>query len=115
MTDKINEKVINIFKKHKKNEPLICNEEINQCKEGFPYVCFKSDDNGKRFNKAHLIEKSNNCYYIVKVLIDNSISPYIYNFKIAGEELLDFLKPYINKEKEGQIVEIDKFYPEEWA
>ncbi len=52
---------------------------------------------------------------LFKVMMKQSIHPVIYNYKIQGEKILDFLELYINKNKEGTIIEIDKFYPEDWA
>ena len=65
--------------------------------------------------KKNSLKNANESYYIIKVMIKEGISPVINNYKVPGEKVLDFLKMYINGEKEGQIIEIDKFYPDEWA
>jgi hypothetical protein len=115
MTDKINKKVIDIFAKNKKNM-TVCNEEnINRCKDGYFYVCMKSDLNGKHFDEEKLLKNANDCYYIVKVMIKQNLHPFIYNYKVPGEKILEFIELYIKGEKDGSIIEIDKFYQEDWA
>jgi len=116
MTDKINEKIIDIFTKNKKNaKTAVCEEKVCTCEDGYYYVCMKSDLNGKHFDEAKLLNEANNCYYIVKVMIKQALHPYILNYKIPGTKILEFIKLYMSEDKEGQIIEIDKFYPEDWA
>ena len=115
MTDKISKKVIDIFAKNKKSTPVSLDENINKCEDGFFYVCMKSDLNGKLFDEENLIKKANDCYYIVKVMMKQGLHPFIYNYKIPGENILEFIELYIKGDKEGLIIEIDKFYPEDWA
>lgn len=114
MTDKINEKVINLFAAHKKSKS--CNNgQVCNTSDGYTYVTIKTDDNGRPFDEEKLIKNANEFYYIVKVMVKDGRHPYINNFKISAEKLLDFIKIYIEGKGEGQIIEIDKFYPEEWA
>jgi hypothetical protein len=115
MTDKINKKVIDIFAKNKKNSHACHDEKINRCEDGYFYVCMKSDLNGKHFVEENLIKNANNCYYIVKVMVKQGLHPFIYNYKIPGEKIFEFIELYTKGEKEGRIIEIDKFYPEDWA
>lgn len=115
MSDKINRKVIDLFEKNKKTSPGCADDKICKCADGYYYICMKSDLNGKHFDEENLIKKANDCYYIVKVMIDGGIHPYICNYKIPGDKLLEFIELYIKGDKEGKIIEIDKFYPEDWA
>lgn len=115
MSDRINKKVIDIFRKNKKNAALNCDDKICKCEDGYFYFCMKSDLNGNHFDENNLITKANNCYYIVKVMIKQGIHPFINNYKIQGDKILDFIELFINGDKEGSIIEIDKFYPEDWA
>lgn len=115
MSDKINKKVIDIFTKHKKDTPVCNDEKVCRCDDGYFYVCMNLDLNGKHFDEDNLLKKANDCYYIVKVMMKQSVHPVIYNYKIPGEKILDFIKLYINGNKNGTIIEIDKFYPEDWA
>lgn len=115
MSDKINRKVIDIFTKNKKTTPVACDEKICKCNDGYYYVCMKSDLNGKPFDEEKLLRQANDCYYIAKVMIKRGVAPFIYNYKVPGDDLLKFIELYINGDKEGQIIEIDKFYPEDWA
>ncbi len=115
MTDKIHKKVIDIFAKHKKNSPTCKEDKICTSEEGYYYVCLQKDLNGKHFDEKKLVKNANECYYIVKIMIKEGLQTFINSYKIPGNKILEFLKIYINGEKEGQIIEIDKFYPEEWA
>ena len=115
MTDKINKKVIDIFAKNKKNPPVCTDEKICRGTDGYFYVCMKSDLNGKHFDEETLLNKANDCYYIVKVMVKQGVHPFIYNYKVPGDKLLEFIELYIKGEKEGKIIELDKFYPEDWA
>ncbi|OGI22187.1 MAG: hypothetical protein A2287_04860 [Candidatus Melainabacteria bacterium RIFOXYA12_FULL_32_12] len=115
MTDKINEKVINIFTRHKKQLPILDEEKVIRSDDGFYYICVKKDDNGRNFDEDKLLKSSNDCHYLVKVMVKHSEYPYIYNYKVPGEDILDFLKPYTNNEIEGKILEINKYYPHELA
>jgi hypothetical protein len=115
MSDDINQKVINIFQRHKKHLPNCNEEKVVMAEDGYYYVCFSKDDNGFCFNENHLIERAKKCQYIVRVMIPKNPSPYIYNYKVHGDELLDFLKGFITGEKEGKVIEIDKYIPEDLA
>ncbi|MDD3014344.1 MAG: hypothetical protein PHC34_11635 [Candidatus Gastranaerophilales bacterium] len=115
MTDKIDEKIISIFARHKKQLPIDDEHKIIRNSDGFYYVCINKDENGKHFDKKKLLERANSCYYIVKVMLDGSDHPHICNFRIPGEKILNFLTPYINEEKEGEIIEIDKYFPDDLA
>ena len=115
MPDKIRQKVINIFDKHKKHLPLNEDEKVVTCKDGICYVCVKRDENGNYYDEDHLIEKAGKCHYIIRVMVHHDQHPYIYNYKVPGEKLLDFLKSYINEENEGKIIEIENYYPHELA
>lgn len=114
MTDKLNEKVINIFTAHKKAKTC-SNGEVCKTPDGYSYVTIHTDENGRHFDEEKLLKNADEFYYIVKVMVKEGKHPYINNFKISANKLLDFIKIYIDGNGEGQIIEIDKFYTEEWA
>ncbi|EKE03303.1 MAG: hypothetical protein ACD_20C00222G0002 [uncultured bacterium] len=115
MTDKINEKVINIFTRHKKQLPISDDEKVIRNDDGFYYICVKKDENGRHFDEEKLSKGADECHYLVKVMVKHSEYPFIYNYKVPGEKILEFLKPYTNDEKEGKIIEINKYYAHELA
>lgn len=110
MPDKISQKVINIFDKHKKQLPMNDDEKVVTCKDGICYVCVKKDENGHYYDEKLLLERAGKCQYIVRVMVKHDVHPYIYNYKVPGNKLPDFLKAYIDGEKEGCIIEIEKYY-----
>ena len=115
MYDKKDEKIINIFDGSKKHSSCNENGKILKNDDGFFYVCLKKDENGKNFDEEKLLDNAYGCQYIVKIMHTNCDHPHIYNYKVPGERLLDFIKKYINEEKEGKIIEVDKYYPGELA
>lgn len=115
MTDKINEKVINLFRKHKKELPMFDDEKVVRSDDGFYYICVKKDENGRHFDEEKLLSRANECDYIVKVMVNHSEHPFMYNYKVPGERILEFLLPYINKEKEGKVIEIDRYFRHDLA
>lgn len=115
MPDKINEKVISIFTRHKKHLPVAGDEKVVRTDDGFYYICVKKDDNGHFFEADKLLSRANNCHYIVKVMTNGTNHPYIYSYIVQGDKLLEFLSLYINRKKEGQVIEIDRYYPHDSA
>ncbi|MFH0702534.1 MAG: hypothetical protein V2B14_03225 [bacterium] len=115
MSDNINEKIISIFAKHKKKLSSDDDEKVIRSIDGFYYICIKKDENNKYLDEKKLTDKSFKYSYIVKVMVKHSEHPYIYSFKVPGEKIVEFLKLYVNGEREGQIIEIDKYYPNEFA
>lgn len=114
MSDNTDEKVVNLFSAHKKNKACTT-KQVCESPEGYAYVTVKADDNGRPFTEEKLIRNASLFYYIVKVMIKEGKHPYINNFKVPAEDLLSFIQMYIDGKGQGQIIEIDKFYAEEWA
>jgi hypothetical protein len=116
MTDKINEKVINIFAKQEKKAPLHPEEEpLLTSEDGFSYVLIKQDETGAHLDEDKLLERADEQWYIIKVLDYHRDQPVIQNFKVSGERLLEFLGSFISDDRTGRILEIDKYYPQELA
>lgn len=114
MTDEINKKVINIFSKHKKAEPLE-NDERVKFFAGFNYVKIDKDNNGRKFNPEKLKKYAQKCHYIVRVMrnIDNEI--FLYNYDVPNDQLFKFIRSFENNTLNGTIIEIDKYFPEDLA
>lgn len=110
MTNKINEKVINIFSKHIKNKQAKTNVKVKEF-AGFSYVRIDKDLNGYPFKEDKLLKYAKDCHYIVKVMREKNGSPSLYSYNVPSEKLLDFLLMFRNNELSGSIIEIDKFLP----
>jgi hypothetical protein len=116
MTDKINEKVINIFARHsKKASPVSEEERVFNSPDGYSYVHIKYDENGHNLDEKKLLEKADSQWYIIKVLERHKDHATIKNFKVSGERILEFLETFISEKRTGRVIEIDKYYPEELA
>ena len=111
MTDKINEKVISIFSKHKNALPLAHDERVKFF-AGFNYVKIDKDNNGKKFNVEHLKKYAGGCHYIVRVMRDIDGDVVLYNYDVPNEELFKFIKAFENNTLNGTIIEIDKYFPD---
>lgn len=114
MTNKINEKVINIFSKYNNSLPLEHEERVKFF-AGFNYVKIDRDSNGKRFNVEHLKKYAEKCHYIVRVMRNIEGEIVLYNYDVPNEELFKFIKAFENNTLSGIIIEIDKYFPEDLA
>lgn len=111
--NEINNKVIDIFNKHKKM-PLGKDEQVKFFK-GFNYVRLDKDLNGKSFIEENLIEYSKKCQYIVRVMREKDNHVALYNYKVPHDRIIEFISKFANNELNGKIIEIDKYIPEELA
>lgn len=114
MTDEINKKVISIFSKHKKDEPLGHEEKVKFF-AGFDYVKLDRDNNGRKFNAEKLKHYAEGCHYIVRVMRNLGGEIFLYNYDVANDELFKFIKAFENNTLNGTIIEIDKYFPEDLA
>ena len=111
----IDKKVVSIFERHKSNKSYSTDAKVIKCDDDIYCVTVKSDKHGNPFNKEELIEDAMITEYIVKVLIDTPQGSYINNYKITGEKLLPFLNKFTSRKKQGQVIEIDKYIPDDLA
>ena len=114
MTDEINKKVISIFSKHKKDEPLTHEERVKFF-AGFNYVRIDKDSNGKSFKAEKLLKYANGCHYIVRVMRNIDGETVLYNYDVPNHELFKFIRAFENNTLNGTIIEIDKYFPEDLA
>lgn len=114
MPDDIN-KVIN-FDSHKNKTAFQDEQKIKILEDGIYYVRIDKDDNGHKFNVDHILNKADNCHYLVRILVEkNESAPAIYAYKVPGNKLTYFLKKHINGEIKGHIIEIEKFKQDDLA
>ncbi len=114
MTDNINDKIINMFNKHKDNALTFSSEKVKFFK-GFNYVRLDKDLNGRPFNEEHLLEYAQKCQYIVRVMREKDGQTSLYNYKVPHNKITEFVSKFANNELNGKIIEIDKFVPEDLA
>ncbi|MDR1326977.1 MAG: hypothetical protein LBJ74_01070 [Heliobacteriaceae bacterium] len=115
MKDDINRKVIDIFSRHKKELPPESTEQV-KFYAGFNYVRLDKDNNGKKFNPAHLKKYAEGCHYIVRVMreIKDEVGgeTVLYNYDVPNKDLFKFIKSFEDAVLDGTIIEIDKYFPE---
>ena len=111
----IDKKVVSIFERHKENRPNKTDAKVVKCEDDIYCVTVKTDKHGNPFNKEELLEDAMLTEYIVKVLVDTPNGSYINNYKVTGEKILVFLSKYAGRKKQGQVIEIDKYIPDDLA
>lgn len=115
MSDEINKKVLNLFSKHNNNR--ITPEVRDKIKyyAGFNYVKIKKDSNGNKFNKEHLLKYRAKCHYMVTVMREIDGEVVLYSYDVPNEDLFKFMKSFDENTLDGEIIEIDKYFPEDLA
>jgi len=111
----IDKNVVSIFKRHKENKSIASDAKVVQCDDNIYCVTVKTDKHGNPFNREELLEDAKLTEYIIKVLIDTPQGSYINNYKVTGDKILGFLGKFTNRKKQGQVIEIDKYIPDELA
>lgn len=115
MTKEISKKVVNIFEKIKDKQPIESEANIVTCEDGICCVCMQKDENGNYFDENHLLECAAKMQYIIRVMIENDKHPYLYNYKVPGEKLVEFMNKFHTGEKQGAIIEVERYYTGELA
>ena len=108
------DKVIDLFSRVNKTFSA---EELEQIKffEGFQYVKLNKDKNGKKFNSEHLKKYAEGCHYIVRIMREINGETFLYNYDVKNEDLFKFMEKINNSKLNGQIIEIEKYFPEDLA
>ena len=112
-----NDNVIDFFKRSSKGMGAkgLENNSSGKFFKGFPYIKLAKDANGNYFNRESLTEYSKKVFYIVTVMRDCAPSVALYIYKVSQAALTDFLLEFKNNNSDGEIVDIDKYIPEDLA
>lgn len=114
MSDDVNKKVINMFNRHNSDLPQNTEEKVEYF-AGFNFVKLKRDSNGKKFVNSKLKAYAEKCHYIVSVMREIDGETCLYNYDIKSKDLPKFIKSLDNKTLAGELVEIEKYIPEDLA
>ncbi|MBQ2611218.1 hypothetical protein IJF81_02370 [bacterium] len=115
MTDEMKRKVIDIFSNHNNKELPDTVKNPVKFYAGFNYVRIDKDTNGKKFNREHLLKYAEKCHYIVRVMRELGGEVLLYNYDVPGSDLYKFLKSFEDNKMDGEIIELDKYFPEDLA
>ena len=110
MTDN-NDNVVDIFTKTPKDGDT----SRQRFFKGFQYVKITKDENGNYFKEDALREYAQKCFYIVTVMKNNGIGVGLYKYKVPYESLLNFFNKFRNNESYGEIIDIERYIPEDLA
>ncbi|MCD7740249.1 MAG: hypothetical protein LUH11_02755 [Candidatus Gastranaerophilales bacterium] len=108
---KDNDKIIDFFKKTPKDG----NNMQQKFFKGFQYVKILRDDNGNSFKEELLREYAKKCFYIVTVMKNNGIGTALYKYKVPYDLLLNFLNVFKDNNNYGEIIDIERYIPEDLA
>jgi hypothetical protein len=111
MSDDLNNKVVNLFRKSSNKEDSIPQRFF----KGFQYVKITKDDNGNYFKEDSLREYAQGCFYIVTVMKHNSIGVALYKYKVPYSSMLEFFNMFRNNSLYGEIIDIERYIPEDLA
>ncbi len=109
--DKNNDNVINIFNKSASNKDT----ENQRLFKGFPYIKLTKDDNGNYFKEEALRDYASKCFYIITVMKKNGIGVGLYKYKVPYASLLDFLNEFRQNKAYGEVIDIERYIPEDLA
>ncbi|MCD7879420.1 MAG: hypothetical protein LUG16_05760 [Candidatus Gastranaerophilales bacterium] len=88
---------------------------IRESFKGFQYVKITKDENGNYFKEDSIREYVSKCFYIISVMKKTGIGTAIYKYKVPYMSLLDFIDKFkINKDY-GEIIDIERYIPEDSA
>ena len=104
------DKIIDLFKKSSENS-----NEKQRFFKGFQYVKLSRDENGNYFKEESLREYANKSYYIVSVMRRIGIGVSLYKYKVPYESLMKFLDKFKNNKSYGEIIDIERYIPNDLA
>ena len=84
-------------------------------KDSFPYIKLTKDTNGNYFSEESLREYSKKVCYIITIMKKNPPSVALYKYKVSQNDLLDFLNEFNKRTSDGELVDIEKYIPEDLA
>ena len=111
MSDNDKNNVINLFKKPSENRDI----ESQRFFKGFPYVKIMKDENGNYFKEEALREYAEKCFYIITVMKKNGIGVGLYKYKVPYQSLLKFLNEFRYNKSYGEVIDIERYIPEDLA
>jgi hypothetical protein len=109
--DKNNDNVINLFNKSSSDK----NNDSQRLFKGIPYIKITKDENGNYFKEEALKEYAEKCFYIITVMKRNGIGVGLYKYKVPYASLLDFLNEFRINRSYGQVIDIERYIPEDLA
>ena len=111
MSEDSNKNVIDIFSSNNRNRN--CSEAQKKLRfyAGFSYIKRKKDDNGNPFRKDYLTAYASKCHYMVTVMRELNDEVLLYTYDVPNEDLFKFMKSFEENTLDGEIIEIDKYFP----
>ncbi len=111
MSDNKNDKIIDIFRKPSQSGDNIRHRFF----KGFQYVKITKDENGNYYKEEALREYAKKCFYIISVMRKNALGVALYKYKVPYDSLLNFFNKFRNTEAYGEIIDIERYIPEDLA
>jgi hypothetical protein len=112
MSDNNNENVVNFAHRVKSEIPKSISIRNFY---GFDYIKIDKDLNGNPLIKESLLEYANCIKYIVRVLREQDNKVFLYDYYVPQYKLARFLLDVENGKFDGQVIEVEKYIPEDLA
>ncbi len=106
-----NDKVVDIFKKTPQDGDTLRQRFF----KGFQYVKLTKDEGGNYFKEDEIRTYAQKTFYIVTVMKKNGIGVALYKYKVPYDSLLNFFNKFRNNESYGEIIDIERYVPEDLA
>ena len=90
-------------------------DKSGSIKDKFPFIKLIKDANGNYYSKEALREYSKKVCYIVTVMKENPPSVALYKYTVPQSYLVEFLYEFSKKNSDGEIIDIEKYIPENLA
>ena len=107
----MDDKIIELFNDNQRTVP----DEASKFFQEFNYVRLNKDKNGNVFNAEHLRHYAETVSYLVTVMHEHDSHTWLYNYEVPQEKLGDFILKFKMEGVDGQIVDIERHLPENFA
>ena len=115
MDNNNNDNVIDFSKHAGKSLSEFNNSFEDNFLKRFPYIKLTKDSNGNYFSKEYLTEYSKKICYIVTLMKEHKPSIALYKYKVPHCDLIDFLNEFKKNNYYDEIIDIEKYIPENLA
>ena len=105
------DKIVDLFSEKRSFKP----EAGAKFFQGFNYIRLSKDRNGNLFNAEHLRNYAEKVCYLVTVLREHDGLTWLYNYEVPAPQLTEFIEKFSTREFDGEIIDIDKHIPDNFA
>ncbi len=105
------DKIVDLFSEKRSSDQ----KEKTKFFQEFSYIRLNKDRNGNAFNAEHLRNYAGRICYLVTVMREHDNNTWLYNYEVPSDKLSEFIIKFETNEFDGQIIDIDKYIPDNFA